>query len=65
MPTLMGDWLLYGYHIHKTALLRNRRRIFNILAQIECRYLDNANNVSYLGGPLFMLMKMNLHAQVE
>src|SRR5271170_8069737 len=47
LPTLTGDWLLYGYHIHKTNSLRNRRRIFNILAQMECRYLDNANDAGY------------------
>jgi hypothetical protein len=65
MPTLTGDWLLYGYHIHKTNSIRNCRRIFNILAQMECRYLDNANHVGYLGGPFSEIMRVNLQAQVE
>jgi hypothetical protein len=65
VPTLTGDWLLYGYHIHKTNSLRNRRRIFNLLAQMECRYLDNANDAGYLGGPFSDIMRINLHAQVE
>ena len=33
--TAKGDWLLYGHHVHKTQSMRNRRRIFNIIDQLD------------------------------
>ena len=50
-PTASGDWLLYGYHVHKTSSMRNRRRIFNLISQLKSRYLIKAEAEGYLSGP--------------
>jgi hypothetical protein len=46
-----GDWLLYGYHVFNTPSMRNRRRIFNIVAQLKAQYLRKASEAGYLDGP--------------
>jgi len=50
-PTASGDWLLYGYHVHKTQSMRNRRRIFNLISQLKSLYPIKATAEGYLSGP--------------
>jgi hypothetical protein len=56
-PRATGDWLLYGYHIFKTQSMRNRRRIFNIIAQLDRQYHKKATETGYLSGPKSESMK--------
>ena len=46
-----GDWLLYGHHVHKTQSMRNRRRIFNLIDQLDSLYKVKAINEEYALGP--------------
>ena len=48
MPTAKGDWLLYGHHVHKTQSMRNRRRIFNIIDQLDFQYKIKAAKTGYI-----------------
>lgn len=50
-PTAKGDWLMYGHHAHKTQSMRNRRRIFNIINQLDSLYKIKAVKAGYFSGP--------------
>jgi len=64
-PQATGDWLLYGTHVHKTNSMRNRRRIFHILDQMEHQYVLNATEAGYLQGPNSEKMQQYLRASIE
>ena len=60
-----GDWLLYGYHVHKTDSMRNRRRIFDLTAQIESQYHRKAAELGYTSGPTAEKKQLYLRAIVD
>jgi hypothetical protein len=60
-----GDWLLYGYHVFKTHSMRNRRRICNIISQLQSQYEVTATAAGYLHGPHSEQMQLNFRAMVE
>jgi hypothetical protein len=64
-PNTTGDWLLYGTHIHKTNSMRNRRRIFNLMSQMESQYITKATDEGYLNGPNSKQMQNYLRASLE
>ena len=50
--TSTGDWLLYGYHVYKTASMRNcRRRILDLINQQETQFHLKAIEQGYSSGP--------------
>jgi len=60
-----GDWFLYGHHVFKTNSMRNRRRILNIISQLQIQYIATATEAGYLEGPHSGQMRANLRAMVE
>ena len=60
-----GDWLLYGHHVYKTASMRNRRRIFNLIDQLESLYLLKGTQEGYLSGPNSEQQQIYLRAMVD
>ena len=45
--------------------MRNRRRIFDIIRQMEAQYIVKATEAGYLSGPNSQQMKSYLQAQIE
>jgi hypothetical protein len=64
-PSAIGDWLLYGYHVHKTESMRNRHRIFDLTAQIEAQYHRKATELGYASGPTAEKKQTYLRAIVD
>jgi len=64
-PTAIGDWLLYGTHINKTNSMRNRRRIFDLIGQMERQYTSKAKSEGYLNGPHAAQMQKYLRSSIE
>jgi hypothetical protein len=60
-----GDWLLYGYHVYKTSSMRNRRRIFNLIDQLESQYLLKGAQEGYLSGPNSEQQQIYLRAMID
>jgi hypothetical protein len=63
--TATGDWLLYGYHVYKTASMHNRRRIFNLINQLESQYLFKGKEQGYLSGPYSEQQQNYLRAIID
>jgi hypothetical protein len=64
-PNASGDWLLYGYYVFKTESMKNRRRIFGLLDQMEKVYLQRAREKGYLDSPHADQMQEYLRAKID
>jgi hypothetical protein len=59
------NWLLYGWDIFRTPSMRNRRRIFTLIRQLEWQYRFKAKEACYLEGPNSHAMQLYFRALVD
>ena len=64
-PTARGDWLLYGQRVFQSDSMRNRRRIFKIIEQLQRQYVHNATQSGYLSGTYAEQKQAYVRAIVE